>query len=170
VHLRAHPAWVHYRRPRTRFTLELLFRTDNPVEESSASRELARPVLKGSLSKASSERSYRHVVSTSAAHLHSFFKDEHHVSLATGFVPGLRPFLPGGAARYGEPPRERRVGARTREHCPLSRPAYPTEPLDVPSRPWSLGLPASLPETSSPFSSRARELSRSVPNQDAFSR
>jgi hypothetical protein len=146
------------------------FPTHDPVEEPYASRELARPVLKGSLSKASSERSYRHVVSTSAAHLHSFFKDEHHVSLATGFVPGLRPFLPGGAARYGEPPRERRVGARTREHCPLSRPAYPTEPLDVPSRPWSRGLPASLPETSSPFSSRARELSRSVPNQDAFSR
>jgi hypothetical protein len=42
-------------------------------------------------------------------------------------------------------------------HCPPSRSVFLTEPLDVPSRPWSLSLPASLPETSSPFSSRARE-------------
>jgi hypothetical protein len=99
------------------------FRTHDPVEEPYASRELARPVLKDSLSKASSERSYRHVVSTSAAHLHSFFKDEHRVSLATGFVPGLRPFLPGGAARFtASHPAGGVPATRTREHCPLSHP------------------------------------------------
>lgn len=65
-----------------------------------------------------------------------------------------------------------REACRPLEHesIVLSRIRSPTEPLDVPSRPWSLSLPASLPETSSPFSSRARELSRGVPNQDAFSR
>jgi hypothetical protein len=52
-----------------------------------------------------------------------------------------------------------REACRRLEHesIVLSRTRSPTEPLDVPSRPWSLSLPASLPETSSPFSSRARE-------------
>jgi hypothetical protein len=55
-----------------------------------------------------------------------------------------------------------REACRLLEHesIVLSRTRSPTEPLDVPSRPWSLSLPASLPETSSPFSSRARELTR----------
>lgn len=99
------------------------FRTHDPVEEPYASRELARPVLKDSLSKASSERSYRHVVSTSAAHLHSFFKDEHPRLAGDRFRPGLAPVSPRWSCSFhGEPPRERRVGARTREHCPLSHP------------------------------------------------
>jgi hypothetical protein len=45
------------------------------------------------------------------------------VSLATGFVLGLRPFLPGGAARFTASHPARGVPAtRTREHCPLSHP------------------------------------------------
>jgi hypothetical protein len=87
------------------------FPTYDPVEEPYASRELARPVLKGSLSKASSGRSYRHVVSTSAAHLHSFVKDEHPRLAGDRFRPGLAPISPRWSCSFhGEPPRERRAG------------------------------------------------------------
>jgi hypothetical protein len=164
------PGQGSLRRSRTRFTPELLFRTHDPVEEPYASRELARPVLKGSLSKASSERSYRHVVSTSAAHLHSFFKDEHPRLAGDRFRPGLTPVSPRWSCSFhGEPPRERRAGARTREHCPLSHPAYRpnlSTSRHAPDR-SACRLPSQKRLARSP---RAPVSSRGVPNQDAFSR
>jgi hypothetical protein len=108
-----------------------VFPTNDPVEEPYASRELARPVLKGSLSKASSERSYRHVVSTSAAHLHSFVKDEHPRLAGDRFRPRLAPVSPRWSCSFhGEPPRDRRAGhSNTRALSSLApglRPNLPT--------------------------------------------
>lgn len=131
-----------------------------PSKSSFASRLLARTDPKGSLSKASGARA----PGTSCRRLQPTFirlsKTSTRVSLATGFVPGLRPFLPGGAARFTASHPARGVPELEHESIVLSRARSPTEPLDVPSRPWSLSLPACLPETSSPFSSHARELTR----------
>jgi hypothetical protein len=152
------------------FHSRAFFRTHDPVEEPYASRELARSVLKGSLSKASSERSYRHVVSTSAAHLHSFFKDEHPRLAGDRFRPGLAPISPRWSRSvHGEPPRERRAGySNTRALSSLApglRPNLSTS-RRAPGR-SACRLPSQRRLARSP---RAPVSSRGVPNQDAFGR
>jgi len=103
------------------------FRTNEPVEESSASRELARTDPKDSLSKASGARA----PGTSCRRLQPTFirfsKTSTRVSLATGFVPGLRPFLPDGAARFTASHPARGVSELEHESIVLSR-IRPTRP------------------------------------------
>lgn len=97
------------------------FRTNEPVEESSASRELARTDPKDFLSKACGARA----PGTSCRRLQPTFirfsKTSTRVSLATGFVPGLRPFLPDGAARFTASHPARGVSELEHESIVLSR-------------------------------------------------
>lgn len=169
VHLRAHPAWVRHEDPAPASLPSFISHERTRRRVVRVSR--ASPYRPEGLPFESLRRtSTRHVVSTSAAHLHSFFKDEHPRLAGDRFRPGLTPVSPRWSCSFhGEPPRERRAGARTREHCPLSHPAYRpnlSTSRHAPDR-SACRLPSQKRLARSP---RAPVSSRGVPNQDAFSR